>query len=96
MGLLNDGNVSYTVNNMELAAYMEDTRHPGDLIAVGTLRHDGPLSFTPTPLGPTESPTTDQFTPFTFEYEAAENPEEISRILENSDKLVLQPPASSS
>ena len=91
MGLLNDGDVSYTVNNMELAAYIEDPRHPGDLIAVGTLRHDGPLSFTPDPLGRTVDPKPAQFTKFNFKYEAKGNPEEISRILENSDKLVLQP-----
>ncbi|MFW6174559.1 MAG: PKD domain-containing protein, partial [Chloroflexota bacterium] len=91
MGLLNDGDVSYTLNNMELAAYMEDPREPGSLIAVGTLRHDGPLSFTPDPLGPTASPGSAAFTPFNFGYRAEDNPEEISRVLESADQLVLEP-----
>lgn len=91
IGLLNDGDVSYTLNNMELAAYMEDPRKPGNLISVGTLRHDGALSFTPDPLGPTVDPDSVSYTPFNFVYRADGNPEEISRILESSNQLVLRP-----
>ena len=91
VGLLNDGDVSYTLENMELAAYMADPREPGNLISVGTLQHDGPLSFTPDPLGPTVDPDAVSYTPFNFVYRADGNPEEISRILESSNQLVLRP-----
>lgn len=91
MGLLNDGDVSFTVNNMDLTAYMENPQAPGDLIAVGTLIHEGDMSFTPSPLGTTVNPTSGDFTPFNFVYKADNNPEEISRILESSSQLVLKP-----
>lgn len=91
MGLLNDGDVSYTVNNMDLSAFMQDPQRPGELIAVGTLRHDGDMTFTPNPLGKVVNPAPGAFTPFNFTYRADGNPEEISRILENSKQLVLKP-----
>ncbi len=91
MGLLNDGDVSYTLTNMDLTAYMENPQRPGDLISVGTLQHAGAMSFTPSPLGSSVSPQSGDFTPFNFVYTAENNPEEISRILENSNQLVLKP-----
>ncbi len=91
MGLLNDGDVSFTLNNMDLTAYMENPRRPGDLIAVGTLRPTGSMSFTPSPLGRNVTPSSDDFTPFNFVYQAVGNPQEISRILESSSQLVLKP-----
>ncbi|MGH1471791.1 MAG: PKD domain-containing protein [Cellvibrionaceae bacterium] len=91
MGLANDGDVSYTINNMEIAAYMEDSKNPGNLISVGTLRHDGQLSVTPDPLGPQQNIDNSQLAPFNFEYTAENNPEEISRILEGSNQLILKP-----
>lgn len=90
MGLLNDGDVSYTLNNMNISAFMENPERAGDLIAVGTLLFDGDMTFTPTPLGSNIQPTPDDFTPFNFVYRAENNPEEISRILENSNQLVFQ------
>jgi hypothetical protein len=90
MGLLNDGDVSYTVNNMDLTAYMENAQKPGDLIAVGTLTHAGSMTFTPNPLGSQINPTSADFTPFTFEYTTA-NPEQIRRVLEQSNQLILKP-----
>jgi len=91
LGLANDGDVSYTVNNMEVAAFMEDPRRPEELIPIGTLRHEGQLSFTPDPLGPGADLATADLTPFNFVYRAEGNPQEIARVLENSDRLVLQP-----
>lgn len=91
MGLANDGDVSYTINNMEIAAYMEDVNNPGNLISVGTLQHAGQLSVTPDPLGPQQSIDNSQLAPFNFVYTADNNPEEISRILEGSNQLVLKP-----
>ncbi len=91
MGLLNDGDVSYTLNNMDLAAYMENPQRPGDLISVGTLVFEGNMSFTPNPLGTTINPSAGDYTPFNFVYKADNNPEQISRILENSNQLVLRP-----
>jgi hypothetical protein len=91
MGLLNDGDVSYTVNNMELTAFMQNPQQPGDLISVGTLQHQGSMTFTPNPLGKVANPKNSDFTEFDFTYRADGNPEEISRILENSKQLVLKP-----
>lgn len=91
MGLLNDGDVSYTLNNMNVSAYMENPERPGDLISVGTLLFDGDMTFTPPPLGSAVQPSQGDFTPFNFVYRAENNPEEISRILENSNQLVLVP-----
>ncbi len=90
MGLLNDGDVSYTLNNMNISAYMENPDRAGDLIAVGTLLFDGNMTFTPPPLGPNVQPNDTDFTPFNFVYRAENNPEEISRILENSNQLVFE------
>lgn len=91
MGLLNDGDISYTLNNINLTAYMENPKKPGDLVAVGTLVHDGDISFTPSPLGRNVEPSDSDFTPFNFVYRADDNPEEISNILENSNQLILKP-----
>lgn len=91
MGILNDGDVSYTLNNMDLTAYMENPQRPGDLISVGTLVYEGNMNFTPDPLGTTVNPNSGDYTPFNFVYKAVDNPEEISRILENSNQLVLRP-----
>lgn len=90
MGLLNDGDVSYTLNNMNISAFMENPESPGDLIAVGTLLFDGDMTFTPPPLGSAVQPSDNDFTAFNFVYRAENNPEEISRILENSNRLVFQ------
>lgn len=90
VGLMNDGDVSYTLKNMELAAYMEDPAKPGELISVGTLRHEGNLTFTPNPQGRNAEPT-GSLTPFNFVYKAENNPQEISKTLEQSNKLVLEP-----
>ncbi len=91
MGILNDGDISYTLKNMDLTAYMENPQRPGDLISVGTLVYKGDMNFTPNPLGTTVDPTSADYTPFNFVYKAIDNPEEISRILENSNQLVLRP-----
>jgi len=91
MGLLNDGDVSYTLSNMDLTAYMENPQRPGDLVSVGTLVYEGNMSFTPNPLGTGVNPSSGDYTPFNFVYTAEDNPEEISRILENSNQLVLRP-----
>ncbi len=91
MGILNDGDVSYTLNNMDLTAYMENPKRPGDLISVGTLVYKGDMTFTPSPLGTGVEPTSGDYTLFNFVYTAVGNPEEISRILENSNQLVLKP-----
>ena len=90
MGLLNDGDISYTLNNMNISAFMENPERPGDLIAVGTLLFDGDMTFTPSPLGANVQPSQTDFTPFNFVYRAENNPEEISRILENSNQLVFE------
>jgi len=90
MGLLNDGDVSYTLNNMNISAYMQNPERPGDLLAVGTLLFDGNMTFTPSPLGSNVQPVASDFTPFNFVYKAENNPEEISRILENSNQLVFE------
>lgn len=90
VGLMNDGDVSYTLKNMDIAAYMEDPSKPGNLISVGTLRHEGELSFTPNPQGRGAKPN-GSLTPFNFVYKAENNPQEISKILEQSNKLVLEP-----
>ncbi|HFB66893.1 MAG TPA: hypothetical protein ENJ60_15280 [Aeromonadales bacterium] len=91
MGILNDGDISYTLKNMDLTAYMENPQRPGDLISVGTLIYEGDMNFTPDPLGTAVNPGSGDYTPFNFVYKAVENPEEISRILENSNQLVLRP-----
>lgn len=90
MGLLNDGDISYTLSNMNISAFMANPERPGDLIAVGTLLFDGDMTFTPSPLGTNVQPSQDDFTPFNFVYRAENNPEEISRILENSNQLVFE------
>ncbi len=94
MGLLNDGDVNYTLTNMDLNAYMENPQRPGEWVSIGTLKHEGPMSFTPTPLGHLDNPgnpTPADFIPFSFVYTADDNPQAISRILDNSNQLVLQP-----
>jgi len=91
LGLLNDGDISYTVNNMNVTAYIENPKKPGDLTAVGTLLFDGDMSFTPDPLGTSINPQDNDFTAFNFVYRADDNPEEISRILEQSNQLILKP-----
>ncbi len=91
MGILNDGDISYTLKNMDLTAYMENPQRPGDLISVGTLIYEGDMNFTPDPLGTAVNPGSGDYTPFNFVYKAVDNPEEISRILENSNQLVLRP-----
>lgn len=90
MGLLNDGDISYTLNNMNIAAFMENPDRPGDLTAVGTLVFEGQMSFTPSPIGSSAQPSDDDYTPFNFVYKAEGNPQEISRILENSNQLVFE------
>ena len=56
-----------------------------------TLRHDGPMNFTPDPLGPGIDHDAANLTPFTFVYRADGNPEAIATILESSNRLVLRP-----
>lgn len=91
MGFANDGDVSYTVNGMDIAAYMEDPHQPGKRIPVGTLQYQGDLSFTPQPLGLNATIDPDGLEPYTFVYTADGNPGEISRILQIANKLILKP-----
>ncbi len=91
MGLYNDGDVAWTMQNMEITALMEDPNEPGNSIAVGTLTHKGAFTFTPTQLGRRSNIPDSDLTPFEFNYLAKENPQEISRILENSNLLELRP-----
>ncbi|MEM6926874.1 MAG: hypothetical protein AAF602_08110, partial [Myxococcota bacterium] len=91
LGLANDGDVSYTLQHLDLTASMRDPRDPSRRIPVGTLRHDGDIRFTPSPLGRGAEIAPGDLTSFVFSYDAPRNPSEIARVLENSDQLVIEP-----
>lgn len=91
LGLANDGDVSFTLDEMSLTAYMTDPMNPSELLAVGTMQAEGGISFTPPPQGRGVDPSSLDLVPFTFVYRAEGNPGEIARVLENSDRLVLEP-----
>ncbi len=90
MGLLNDSDISYTLSNMDVTAYMINPRNPGNLIPVGTLRHDGPLSFTLDPQGAVENPDPSLYRTLVFTFDT-DNPDEIAKVLESSNQLILRP-----
>ncbi|MBX2802842.1 MAG: hypothetical protein KTR31_34490 [Myxococcales bacterium] len=91
MGLANDGDVSYTLQRLDLTASMVDPRNPSQRVPVGTLTHDGEIRLTPPPLGRGAQVGPDDLTYFVFDYDAPGNPGAISRVLESSDLLVLEP-----
>ena len=90
MGLLNDSDISYTLSNMDVTAYMIDPRNPNNLIPVGTLTHDGDLSFTMIPQGKVENPAESLFRKLEFRFDT-DKPQEIAKVLENSNQLILIP-----
>ncbi|MEM6925608.1 MAG: hypothetical protein AAF602_01670 [Myxococcota bacterium] len=89
MELYNDGDVSYTLENFDLAASIEDPLDPNRRIPIGTLQHDGPIRETPPPQGAFLEPQASAKTRLNLQLETS--PSVIRRVLEASNRLVLEP-----
>ncbi|MEO0322656.1 MAG: hypothetical protein AAF447_06850 [Myxococcota bacterium] len=86
VGLMNDGDVAFTLRNLDLTALIVNPRNRSRPEAVGTLTH-GDFAFTPPPLGRGADPG--NLVHFGFEYKT-DSAEEIARVLEHARELSIQ------